>query len=100
MLKRKWLASVIVTLILSGCAATYESAEEAYQDGDYAKARQIQDKLIPLHQVMFAEPSPAGAKYAMSLLNKCQPDCRLPVTELSETTKTRIKNVMQSLELI
>ncbi|MEZ8270358.1 hypothetical protein AB6C54_03875 [Vibrio splendidus] len=45
MLKRKWLASVIVTLMLSGCAATYESAEEAYQDGDYAKARESWQKL-------------------------------------------------------
>ncbi|MCC4237582.1 sel1 repeat family protein [Vibrio anguillarum] len=45
MLKRKWLASTIVTLMLSGCAATYESAEEAYQDGDYAKARESWQKL-------------------------------------------------------
>lgn len=45
MLKRKWLASAIVTLMLSGCAATYESAEEAYQDGDYAKARESWQKL-------------------------------------------------------
>ncbi|RZP80034.1 hypothetical protein D8T51_04105 [Vibrio vulnificus] len=45
MLKRKWLASAIVTLMLSGCATTYESAEEAYQDGDYAKARESWQKL-------------------------------------------------------
>ncbi|MEE1674257.1 4-hydroxy-tetrahydrodipicolinate synthase [Agarivorans aestuarii] len=74
--------------------------QQATLDGDYAKASEIQDKLIPLHQAMFAEPSPAGAKYAMSLLNKCQAECRLPVTELSDSTKTRIRNVMQNLELI
>ncbi|GDY24638.1 MULTISPECIES: 4-hydroxy-tetrahydrodipicolinate synthase [unclassified Agarivorans] len=74
--------------------------QQATLDGDYAKASEIQDKLIPLHQAMFAEPSPAGAKYAMSLLNKCRAECRLPVTELSDSTKTRIRNVMQSLELI
>ncbi|BBL88488.1 hypothetical protein VroAM7_11410 [Vibrio rotiferianus] len=45
MLKRKWLASSIVALMLSGCAATYESAEKAYQDGDYAEARESWQKL-------------------------------------------------------
>jgi len=45
MLKRAWLVNAIVTLMLSGCAATYESAEETYQDGDYAKARESWQKL-------------------------------------------------------
>lgn len=45
MLKRKWLASTIASLMLSGCAATYESAEETYQDGDYAKARDSWQEL-------------------------------------------------------
>ncbi|MBE3663864.1 hypothetical protein BOO35_01665 [Vibrio navarrensis] len=45
MLKRKWLASALVTLMLSGCAATYESAEKAYQDGEYAEARESWQKL-------------------------------------------------------
>lgn len=40
MLKRKWLVSALVTLVLSGCAATYESAEKAYQDGEYVEARE------------------------------------------------------------
>ncbi|WP_026972957.1 4-hydroxy-tetrahydrodipicolinate synthase [Aliagarivorans marinus] len=74
--------------------------QQATLDGDYALAQSIQDKLIPLHQAMFAEPSPAGAKYAVSLLGKCQPECRLPVMELSEATKQRITDVMRELELI
>lgn len=45
MFKRKWLASAVVTVMLSGCAATYESAEEAYQDGDYAEARESWQQL-------------------------------------------------------
>lgn len=45
MLKRKWLASTLVSLVLFGCATTYESAERTYQDGDYAKAREFWQKL-------------------------------------------------------
>ena len=68
--------------------------------GDWAAARALQDRLIPLHQVMFAEPSPAGAKYAASLLGLCTEECRIPVMPLSSATKERIRSVMTQLELI
>jgi len=74
--------------------------QEATLAGDYALARELQDKLIPLHQVMFEEPSPSCVKYAVSLLGKCQDSCRLPVMPLSEATKQKIKTVMQDLDLI
>lgn len=74
--------------------------QEATLAGDYLLAQRLQDKLIPLHEVMFHEPSPAGVKYALSLLGKCQPDCRLPIMPLSEETKDKIKSVMQELDLI
>jgi 4-hydroxy-tetrahydrodipicolinate synthase len=68
--------------------------------GQWEAAKTLQDKLIPLHQVMFAEPSPAGAKYAASLLGLCSDECRLPVVALSATTKERIRSIMASLHLI
>jgi len=74
--------------------------QEATLAGDYLKARSLQDRLIPLHQLMFAEPSPAGAKYAMSLLGICEADCRLPILPLSDVTKSKIRDAMQALELI
>ncbi|MFQ2165267.1 4-hydroxy-tetrahydrodipicolinate synthase [Aeromonas hydrophila] len=68
--------------------------------GQWQAARELQDKLIPLHQAMFAEPSPAGAKYAVSLLGFCSEECRLPVMPLSEATRTRIRDAMQALNLL
>ena len=46
---------------------------------------------------MFAEPSPAGAKYAVSLLGFCSEECRPPVMPLSEATRERIRAAMQAL---
>ncbi|CAG9000380.1 MAG: 4-hydroxy-tetrahydrodipicolinate synthase [Candidatus Celerinatantimonas neptuna] len=74
--------------------------QHACLNGDWAQAVAIQDRLIPLHQAMFAEPSPAGVKYASSLLNMCSAECRLPIVELTDATKQRIEQVMQKLELI
>ena len=55
---------------------------------------------MTLHGLMFKEPSPAGAKYAASLLGLCTEECRLPVMPLSEGVKAEIKAEMQKLELI
>ncbi|MCP5085007.1 MAG: 4-hydroxy-tetrahydrodipicolinate synthase [Alphaproteobacteria bacterium] len=63
-------------------------------------ARDIQLKLMPLHQALFLEPSPAGVKYACSLLGLCEPKCRLPMVDLTETTKAAIKEAMRGLELL
>ena len=68
--------------------------------GEYLKARELQDELMRLHKLMFKEPSPAGAKYAASLLGLCTEECRLPVMPLSAATKAEIKSAMQELKLI
>ncbi|MGA0924299.1 MAG: 4-hydroxy-tetrahydrodipicolinate synthase [Lutimaribacter sp.] len=39
--------------------------QQATLAGDYAKALDIQDRLMPLHEAIFAEPGVAGAKYGM-----------------------------------
>ena len=74
--------------------------QRACAEGDYATAARLQDRLLPLHMAMFAEPSPAGAKYAVSLLGHCGPDCRPPIMPLSDATRERIRAAMTSLELI
>lgn len=66
----------------------------------YDEALAIQRRLMPLHRALFTEPSPAGAKYACSLLGLCEPECRLPIVKLSDNTKNKIKNLMKSLALI
>ncbi|WP_323765965.1 4-hydroxy-tetrahydrodipicolinate synthase [Marinovum sp.] len=58
--------------------------------GDYAKALEIQDRLMPLHQAIFAEPGLCGAKYAMSRLGLCEDEVRLPLMPVTEPTRARI----------
>ena len=51
--------------------------------GDYAKALDYQDRLMPLHTAIFLEPGVAGAKYAMARLGLCRDDVRLPLVGVS-----------------
>ena len=68
--------------------------------GDFAKAREYQDRLAPLHDALFCETSPAPVKYAASLLGLCSEDVRLPLAEASEGARTQVKAAMQHAGLI
>ena len=46
--------------------------QDACLAGNYAKALAIQDRLMPLHDALFCEASPAPTKYAASLLGLCE----------------------------
>ena len=74
--------------------------QTACRDGKFAAAAEIQDRLMPLHQALFAEPSPAGVKYAVSLLGLCDPHCRLPMVPLAQSAKSAIHDAMSKLDLI
>ena len=78
------------------CAAM----QAACHDGDYTLAADIQKRLMPLHKALFTEPSPAGVKYAASLLGHCDAFCRLPMVPLSDNSKLAISKAMSNLGLI
>lgn len=68
--------------------------------GDYAKALQLQDRLMPLHKAIFTEPGLVGAKYAMSRLDLCSEEVRLPLTGLTDSTKGLIDEALAHAELL
>jgi len=68
--------------------------------GDYARALELQDRLMPLHIAIFLEPGLVAAKYGMSLLGKCAPDVRLPLVGLTDAVKDRMKAAMQQAGLL
>lgn len=74
--------------------------QEATLAGDFATALSIQDRLAPLHNALFIEPNPTGAKYALSLLGKLENELRLPLVPVSEPTKTAIRDAMTHAGLL
>ena len=73
---------------------------EAWQSGDIESVQTINDRLMPLHEALFAETSPAPVKYAASLLGKCQNIVRQPLVEVSEQTEARVRAAMAHAGLI
>jgi 4-hydroxy-tetrahydrodipicolinate synthase len=55
---------------------------------------------MPLHTALFLETNPAPAKYALSVLSKCDATVRLPMVPLAEATKSAVRAAMVHAGLI
>ena len=73
---------------------------EAWQRGDVATVQAINERLMPLHDAMFREPSPAPAKYAASRLGLCGEEVRLPIVPCGEAAREQIDAALAKAGLI
>jgi len=69
--------------------------QAATLSGDWERALELQDLLLPLHTAIFIEPGLVGAKYGLSLLEKCSTEVRSPLTELLPETRQAIEQAMR-----
>lgn len=68
--------------------------QNACQQGNYADALAVQDKLVYLHKNLFLEPNPTGVKYAAARLGLCRNELRLPLVPISKPTEEAIDAAM------
>jgi 4-hydroxy-tetrahydrodipicolinate synthase len=73
---------------------------EAWQKGEVTTVRQINERLIPLHDALFTETSPAPVKYAASLLGRCTAEVRQPLWEILPETQEKVQRAMRSAGLL
>jgi 4-hydroxy-tetrahydrodipicolinate synthase len=74
--------------------------QEAWQQGARDRVRELNESLMPLHDAIFCEPSPAPAKYGVSLLGKASDKVRLPLAEASGVARGRMEDAMKALKII
>ncbi|HWD28366.1 MAG TPA: 4-hydroxy-tetrahydrodipicolinate synthase [Rhizomicrobium sp.] len=59
--------------------------------GAYERALQLHDRLMPVHDAMFCEPSPGPVKYAASLLGLSTDAVRLPMMPATDAAREKVK---------
>ena len=73
---------------------------DAAKAGDWARAKQRHFELRVLNQMLFAEPSPAPTKAALSLLGRCSVDVRLPLVAASAGLIEQLRVEMKARGLL
>ncbi|MDO9102579.1 MAG: 4-hydroxy-tetrahydrodipicolinate synthase [Candidatus Nitrotoga sp.] len=64
-------------------------------NGEVAKAREINFRLLGLHRYLFIEANPIPVKWAVSSMGKMKNVLRLPLTPLSAASQNIVENAMR-----
>jgi 4-hydroxy-tetrahydrodipicolinate synthase len=69
--------------------------------GDYVRARELNDKLYPLHKALFSDASPGPIKYALSrVVDGFPTELRLPMTKPSAESCALVDAALENAGLI
>ncbi|MBW8784476.1 MAG: 4-hydroxy-tetrahydrodipicolinate synthase [Novosphingobium sp.] len=75
--------------------------QQACAENDIARARELNDRLYPLHYAMFSDASPGPVKYAMSrVLDLFADELRLPLVRCSETARKAVDAALEHAGLM
>jgi len=75
--------------------------QQACADNDVVKARELNDRLYPLHYAMFEDASPGPVKYALTRVHDwITEDLRLPLTPCSDAARKAVDAALEHAGLV
>lgn len=69
-------------------------------EGNARRAAELHLRLMPLHQHLFCEPSPAPTKWALAQLGRCGAHARLPIVPLTEAGQATMGRALREAGLL
>ena len=72
----------------------------AYLEGDEARAREIDARLQPIHEILFVETSPQPVKWALHLMRKIDTGIRLPLLPMTEGLRPELERRLHAVGAI
>ncbi len=69
-------------------------------NGEVARAREINFRLLGLHRHLFVEANPIPVKWAVARMGKIKNALRLPLTPLSDAAQSVVENAMRQAGVI
>jgi 4-hydroxy-tetrahydrodipicolinate synthase len=69
----------------------------AFLEGDEARAREIDARLQPIHQILFIETSPQPVKWALHLMDRIDVGIRLPMLPMSEGNRPELERRLRAV---
>ena len=92
--------SVTANIAPKLCSEFQEASLAKNNNNLISNAKQINEKLLPLHNSLFIESNPSGVKYGASLLGLCSEEVRLPLVKTTAPTKKIVKSAMSNAGLL
>jgi 4-hydroxy-tetrahydrodipicolinate synthase len=73
---------------------------EHFFAGRLDQARALHYQLLPVFKGLFSAPNPVCVKYALSKLNLCRPNLRLPLVELADDQRKALDAVLTETKFL
>jgi len=89
----------IISVVSNEIPADMAQMVEAAERGDFAAARAIHTRIMPLMQINFVESNPGPVKAAMAAMGLLEEVFRLPMTSPRPESKEKILAVLNDLKL-
>jgi 4-hydroxy-tetrahydrodipicolinate synthase len=90
----------VISVASNQIPAEMSQMVEAAERGDFAAARVIHERIMPLMQINFIESSPGPVKSAMAAMGLIEETYRLPLVPPRPESKERINRVLKELGLL
>ena len=86
--------SGVISVLSNILPVETQALAQAALDGDFDTAADLQIRLLPLTEALFAEINPIPVKAAMKLMGFDCGECRLPLTAASPATVKKLKKLL------
>ena len=90
----------VVSVVSNQIPAEMTRLAQACLKGDFATAREVQARYLPLMNINFVESNPIPVKAGMAMMGLLEPVYRLPMCPASEANQKRIEKVLDSVGLL
>jgi len=90
----------VISVVSNEIPAEMRKLVEHCLSDDFAAARQVERKYLPLMEINFVESNPIPVKAAMALMGLLEPVWRLPLVPPKPENLEKIRGVLESLGLI
>ena len=90
----------VISVVSNEIPAEMNRLVQSCLANDFAAAREIQRRYLPLMEVNFVESNPIPVKAAMALMGLIEPVWRLPLVPPKEENLAKIRSVLESVGLV
>jgi 4-hydroxy-tetrahydrodipicolinate synthase len=90
----------IVSVVSNEAPSMMSTMVNAALDGNFAKARELHYKLLPLMNVNFIESNPIPAKAALAMMGLIEETYRLPLVRITPASREKVSKIIEELGLL
>ena len=89
-----------ISVTANAAPALCAEMQNLWRAGDAARALEVHRRLMPLHDALFVETSPAPVKCAAEMLGLCSGELRLPLVAVGAATREAVRAALVSAGLL